>query len=167
MRASAEARVGERVLLGAGVSRDIHRFLPPGVHVTERGSNGSPVDLALITADQIDSRGQLVAPSSANGHANGSDVLPAGYCAGRLVVLLTCPSRTRRLGIVPAEPAARRGSTGPHADRIISALAVIDVTEHGLVVRELAPGISAREVQQASGATLLAEPSLTEIGPAR
>ena len=70
------------------------------------------------------------------------------------------------LGIVPAEPAARRGSAGPRAERIISALAVIDVTQDGLVVREIAPGISAREVQQASGATLLAEPGLAEIGPA-
>ena len=48
-------------------------------------------------------------------------------------------------------------------DRIITDLAVIDVTREGLVLREVADGVSAKEVQEKTGAPLLASSDLKLI----
>jgi 3-oxoacid CoA-transferase subunit B len=47
--------------------------------------------------------------------------------------------------------------------RIITDLAVIDVTPMGLVLREVAPGFSARDIQERTQPTLLIESELEEI----
>jgi 3-oxoacid CoA-transferase subunit B len=47
--------------------------------------------------------------------------------------------------------------------RIITDLAVIDVTQEGLVLRELAPGASAREVQEKTQPRLLVPSDVAEI----
>jgi 3-oxoacid CoA-transferase subunit B len=47
--------------------------------------------------------------------------------------------------------------------RIITDLAVIDVTAEGLVLRELAPGVSARDVQERTEPTLRVPPDVTEM----
>jgi 3-oxoacid CoA-transferase subunit B len=45
-------------------------------------------------------------------------------------------------------------------DRIITDLAVIDVTDSGLVLRELAPGVTIAEVTEATAAPLTLDPAL-------
>ena len=48
-------------------------------------------------------------------------------------------------------------------NRIITDLAVLDVTENGLVLQEVAPGLTAAEVVRATGAKLTVSPGLKEI----
>jgi 3-oxoacid CoA-transferase subunit B len=48
-------------------------------------------------------------------------------------------------------------------NRIITDLAVIDVTDAGLVLRELAPGVTLDEVQAATGVPLIIESAPTII----
>jgi 3-oxoacid CoA-transferase subunit B len=47
--------------------------------------------------------------------------------------------------------------------RIITDLAVMDVTPDGLLLIEVAPGVSAREVQEKTEAKLFASPELKEM----
>jgi len=47
--------------------------------------------------------------------------------------------------------------------RIITDLACIDVTADGLVLREVAPGLSARDVQERTEPTLKVPPDLAEM----
>jgi acyl CoA:acetate/3-ketoacid CoA transferase beta subunit len=47
--------------------------------------------------------------------------------------------------------------------RIITDLALIDITDRGPVLRELAPGVNAREVQGVTGTLLLVGPDLSEM----
>jgi 3-oxoacid CoA-transferase subunit B len=47
--------------------------------------------------------------------------------------------------------------------RIITDLAVIDVTTEGLVLRELAPGVSAKDVQEKTQPRLLVPSDVTEV----
>jgi len=48
-------------------------------------------------------------------------------------------------------------------DTIVTDLAVIDVKPEGLVLREVAPGWSAEEVQSLTGASLIARQQIPEI----
>jgi 3-oxoacid CoA-transferase subunit B len=48
-------------------------------------------------------------------------------------------------------------------DRIITDLAVMDVTEEGLVLRETAPGVSAEQVVHATHAELIVEVTTPEM----
>ncbi len=47
--------------------------------------------------------------------------------------------------------------------RIITDLAVLDVTPEGLLLRELAPGVSARDVQAKTEPTLRIPPDVTDV----
>ncbi len=73
----------------------------------------------------------------------------------KLVVILT-----RHDGIVSDEA---NGSQGPKAQRIITPMAVLDVTPIGLIVSEVAHGIAAADVQQNTTVRLRAGPNLRAI----
>jgi 3-oxoacid CoA-transferase subunit B len=50
--------------------------------------------------------------------------------------------------------------------RVVTELAAIDVTPEGLILREVAPGVSARDVQDHTEPTLKIDPDLREMRPA-
>ncbi|MGI8549528.1 MAG: 3-oxoacid CoA-transferase subunit B [Dehalococcoidia bacterium] len=106
---------------------------------------GGHIDLCFLGALQVSERGDLanwMVPERRLGGIGGAMDLAAG--AQRLVVLM---DHTTKKGMPKIVRRCSYPLTAAAAvDRIITDLAVIDVTAYGLVLRELAPGVTVEEV---------------------
>jgi acyl CoA:acetate/3-ketoacid CoA transferase beta subunit len=161
-RAAREARDGEVVFLGKGLAAKVRRYLSPGVRIVAEDPAASRVDVAFLTAKKICCRGDLIASarSSARRYCDWSSV--PGCEAGRTVVLIP-HTANGKANIVEHRTERSSGENGLKCRRVITDLALIDITDTGLVLRELAPGVNAREVQSLTDALLLVGPDLAEM----
>jgi len=123
---------------------------------------GGHIDVAVLGGLQVSERGDLanwLVPERGGGSIGGAMDLAAG--ARRLIVAMEHVTPDGR-------PKILRRCTYPLTaercvDLVVTDLAVIAVTPEGLVLREVAPGVSPEEVERLTDAPLRRAPDLREM----
>ena len=122
---------------------------------------GGHVDIAVLGSHQVSAKGDLanwMLPERGVGNVGGAMDLAAG--AREVIVAMEHTDRENN-------PKILEECTFPVTGKrcvslIITDLAVMECTEAGLVLKELAPGWTAEEVQELTGAKLTLAPDLKE-----
>jgi 3-oxoacid CoA-transferase subunit B len=123
---------------------------------------GGHVDMTVLGGLQVSEKGDLanwMVPEKGVGSIGGAMDLAAG--SRRVVVAM---EHTTKDG----QPRIVRECTYPitairAVDLVVTSLAAIEVTPEGMVVREVAPGITFEDVQEASEPHLIRPPDLREM----
>jgi len=115
---------------------------------------GGHLDICVLGAFQVSGRGDL-----ANWHTGEADAIPAvggamDLAVGARQVFVMMDHQTKQGEAKIVERCTYPLTAAACVDRIYTDLAVLDVTQHGLIVREMVVGLSFEELQRRTGAPL-------------
>jgi 3-oxoacid CoA-transferase B subunit len=135
-------------------------FHQADAHLMTRGGH---LDVAVLGGFQVSEKGDLanwkIPGAKGSGGIGGAMDIAAGA-----KTLIVCMEHTTKEGAPKIVKQCTYPLTGlACVDTIVTDLAVIDVKPEGLVLREVAPGWTADEVQKATGAPLIAKGRVAEI----
>lgn len=123
---------------------------------------GGHLDITVLGGFQVSEKGDLanwMIPERGSGVIGGAMDLAAG--AKRLIVVMNHLNKNGEKRVVKecTYPITAIGCV----DLLVTDIAVMDVTEQGLVLKEVAPGWTPEEVQELTESTLIIDPDCQEI----
>ena len=123
---------------------------------------GGHVDVTVLGGLQVSAKGDLAnwaVPGRGGGAIGGAMDLAAG--ARRVIVAMEHTTREGESRIL--DECTYPLTAERCVDLVVTNLAVLEITPDGLVLREVAPGISVEEVRNATGAALLVPDHVKEM----
>ena len=135
-------------------------FHQADAHLMTRGGH---LDVAVLGGFQVSEKGDLanwkIPGAKGSGGIGGAMDIAAGA-----KTLIVCMEHTTKDGAPKIVKQCTYPLTGlACVDTIVTDLAVIDVKPEGLVLREVAPGWTAEEVQNVTGAPLIAKGRIPDM----